>query len=252
MTPVVRSEVDGGTATITLDSPANRNALSSRLLEQLSAALDAAVADDAVRSIVLTGAGTVFCAGADLVDPPGNTPGARFGFPTILQTIQTCPKPVIGKINGHVRAGGLGLVAACDLAIAPHDATFAFSEVRIGVIPAIIAVVCQPVMTPRSFARHVLTGAVFDAAAAAASGLVTEVVDHAELDAAVSALTSDFRLAAPDAIARAKSLIAELPLKPLDAQWEWTAAISAVQFQAADAVEGIAAFREKRPPRWAT
>ncbi|MEO5900931.1 MAG: enoyl-CoA hydratase-related protein [Ilumatobacteraceae bacterium] len=251
MTLVVRSEANGGIATITLDSPANRNALSSKLLEQLSTALDSAVADDSVRSIVITGAGTVFCAGADLVDPPGNTPGSKFGFPTILQTIQTCPKPVIAKINGHVRAGGLGLVAACDLAIAPLDATFAFSEVRIGVIPAIIAVVCQPVMTPRSFTRHVLTGSVFGAAEAAASGLITAAVDRDALDAAVDALTADFRLAAPAAVANAKALIADLPLKPIDEQWEWTAGISAVQFQAPDAVEGIAAFREKRTPAWA-
>jgi methylglutaconyl-CoA hydratase len=251
MTLVVRSEVNAGIATITLDSPANRNALSSRLLEQLSTTLDAVVADDAVRTIVITGAGTVFCAGADLVDPPGNTPGSRFGFPTILQTIKTCPKPVIARINGHVRAGGLGLVAACDVAVAPLDATFAFAEVRIGVIPAIIAVVCQPVMTPRSFARHVLTGAVFDAHEAAASGLVTYAVERGALDATVAELTDAFALAAPSAVARSKVLLADLPRKPIDEQWEWTAGISAVQFQSDDAVEGIAAFREKRRPRWA-
>src|SRR4051812_6575344 len=99
---VVRSETTAGIATVTLDSPENRNALSSRLLEQLTHALDDAVADDAVRVVVLTGAGNTFCAGADLKDPPGNTPGERFGFPTILQTILTCAKPVVARINGHV------------------------------------------------------------------------------------------------------------------------------------------------------
>ncbi len=119
---VVRTQTNAGIATITLDSPANRNALSSRLLEQLTHALDGMVADDAVRVVVITGAGNTFCAGADLKDPPGNTPGERFGFPTILRTVLTCPKPVIARVNGHVRAGGMGLVAACDIAVAPTDA----------------------------------------------------------------------------------------------------------------------------------
>lgn len=251
MSDIVRAETVAGITTITLDSPENRNALSSRLLEQLTLALDAAVADDDVRVVVLTGAGNTFCAGADLKDPPGNTPGQRFGFPTILQTILTCAKPVVARINGHVRAGGMGLVAACDIAIAPDDGTFAFSEVRIGVIPAIIAVVCQPVMTPRAFRRHVITGAVFDAAEAARCGLITAAVPRAELDQAVAAAAEDLRLAAPGAIARSKTLIDELPRKPIDEQWTWTAGISAVQFQEPDAVEGIAAFRERRTPSWA-
>ena len=203
-----------------------------------------------MRVVVLTGAGNTFCAGADLKDPPGNTPGERFGFPTILQTILTCAKPVVARINGHVRAGGMGLVAACDIAVAPTDATFAFAEVRIGVIPAIIAVVCQPVMTPRAFRRHVITGAVFDGIEAQRSGLITEAVERAELDAAVARHAEDLRRAAPGAIARSKLLIDDLPRKPIDEQWTWTAGISAVQFQEPDAVEGIAAFREKRDPSW--
>jgi methylglutaconyl-CoA hydratase len=251
MSDPVRAETVGGIATITLDSPENRNALSARLLEGLTLALEAAVADDAVRVVVLTGAGNTFCAGADLQDPPGNAPGQRFGFPTILQTIVTCAKPVVVRINGHVRAGGMGLVAACDIAVAPDDATFAFSEVRIGVIPAIIAVVCQPVMAPRAFRRHVITGAVFDAAEAQRCGLITTAVPRGDLDAAIAAAAEDLRLAAPGAIARSKSLIDELPRKPIDEQWAWSAGISAVQFQEPDAVEGIGAFREKRTPSWA-
>jgi len=252
MSDLVRSETAAGITTITLDSAENRNALSARLLEGLTLALEAAVADDSVRVVVLTGAGNTFCAGADLKDPPGNTPGQRFGFPTILQTILTCAKPVVARVNGHVRAGGMGLVAACDIAIAPDDATFAFSEVRIGVIPAIIAVVCQPVMTPRHFRRHVITGAVFDAAEAERCGLVTTTVPRADLDAAVAAAAEDLRLAAPGAIARSKTLIDELPRKPIEERWTWTAGISAVQFQEPDAVEGITAFREKRTPSWAS
>ena len=241
-----------GIETLTLDSPHNRNALSAALVGELADSLAKGENDADVRAFVLTHTGNTFCAGADLKDPPGNTPGQRFGFPTILQTIQTCAKPVVARINGHVRAGGMGLVAACDIAIAPDDATFAFSEVRIGVIPAIIAVVCQPVMAPRAFRRHVITGAVFDAAEAERNGLVTAAVARADLDAAVAAAPEDLRLAAPGAIARSKSLIDELPRRPIDEQWTWTAGISAVQFQEPDAVEGIGAFREKRTPRWAT
>jgi enoyl-CoA hydratase/carnithine racemase len=146
----------------------------------------------------------------------------------------------------------MGLVAACDVAIAPHDATFAFSEVRIGVIPAIINVVCQPVMTPRAFRRHVITGAPFDAAEAAANGLVTMTVPRPELDDAVARTAEELRRAAPSAIARSKELIDSLPRLAIDEQWTHTAGISAVQFQEPDAVEGIAAFREKRDPSWLT
>jgi len=249
---LVRVERDADVVTATLDSPANRNALSATLLEQLGAALDAAAADDSARAIVLTGAGPAFCAGADLSDPPGNDPDLPFGLPAVLQRIVECPLPVICRVNGHVRAGGLGLVAACDIAIAPDDATFAFSEVRVGVAPAVIAVVCRPLMQPRAYARLTLTGAPFTAAEAAEWGLITMVAAADELDRCLGDVLAELRLGAPSAIARTKRINADLPTLTQAEQWRHTASISATQFQSADAVEGIAAFREKRPPRWAT
>lgn len=248
----MHTQVRGPVSTITLDSPANRNALSARLLAELAAAIEAAAADPEVRVVVLTGSGTVFCAGADLADPPGNDPDAPFGLPAVLRAIVACPRPVVARINGHVRAGGLGLVAACDIAVAPYDASFAFSEVRVGVAPAIIAVLCQPLMRPRDFARYTLTGAPFGAADAVAAGLLTAAVERDDLDAAIDAVVVDLLAGAPSAIARTKALVAELPGLPQAEQFALTARISATQFQSADAVEGIAAFREKRPPRWST
>jgi enoyl-CoA hydratase/carnithine racemase len=248
---LIRVHSSGAVQTITLDSPTNRNALSSGLLAELGGALDAAGADPDVRVIVLTGTGSVFCAGADLTDPPRNDPDAPFGLPAVLQALTSSPKPVVGRINGHVRAGGLGLVAACDLAIAPLDVSFAFSEVRVGVVPAIISVVCQPLMRPRDFARYALTGVAFSGADAAAAGLLTAAVERDDLDATVDGLVRDLLAGAPAAIARTKSLAVELGGLPLAEQWTVTAAMSATQFHSEDAVEGIAAFREKRPPRWA-
>lgn len=248
---LVLTERVNGVATITLDSPANRNALSAQLMRELGLAIAEMSEDDAVRVVVLTASGTVFCAGADLSDPPGNAPGERFGLPAILQAIGGSPKPFIARVNGHVRAGGLGLLAACDIAIAPLDATFAFSEVRIGVAPAVIAVVCQPVMHPRAYARYTLTGAPFTATDAAAAGLLTAAVERDGLDHLVASYADELRLGAPAAVARAKELIATLPTLTRAERYDVTAAISATQFQSDEAVEGIAAFLEQRAPWWA-
>jgi enoyl-CoA hydratase/carnithine racemase len=248
---LVRTHVHDAVHTITLDSPGNRNALSARLLAELAGAIELAAVDPDVRVVVLTGTGTVFCAGADLSDPPGSDPDAPFGLPAVLQAITTSPKPVIGRINGHVRAGGLGLVAACDVAVAPLDASFAFSEVRVGVAPAIIAVVCQPLMRPRDYSRYTLTGSAFGAADAVTAGLLTIAVERDDLDAATDALVTDFLAGAPAAIARTKALTTQLPSLDRAEQFSLTAEISATQFQSDEAIEGIAAFREKRPPKWA-
>ena len=248
---VVQVGREGAVVTITLDSPAKRNALSATLLGQLAEALDAAAADPTVRAVVLTGAGTVFCAGADLDDPPRTTPGERFGLPAVLRSIVECPKPVIARVNGHVRAGGLGLVAACDIAVAPFDATFAFTEVRLGLVPAIVAVFCQPLMQPRAFAHYTLTGVPFDAAEAVQHGLVTLAVDRTRLETMIAEILDQLLLAAPAAVARTKALLGELPTVDLDEGLALTSAITATQFQSDDAVEGIAAFRDKRLPAWA-
>ena len=249
---VVQVGRDEAVVTITLDSPAKRNALSATLLGQLAEALDAAAADPTVRAVVLTGAGTVFCAGADLDDPPGTTPGERFGLPGVLRSIVECPKPVIARVNGHVRAGGLGLVAACDIAVAPFDATFAFTEVRLGLVPAIVAVFCQPLMQPRAFAHYTLTGVPFDAAEAAQHGLVTLAVDRTRLETTIAEILDQLLLAAPAAVGRAPRPCSASCRRSISTSGlALTSSITATQFQSDDAVEGIAAFRDKRLPAWA-
>ena len=149
---LVRTETAGAVATITLDSPANANALSTLLLTQLRAALAGALADPGIRVVVLTGAGRVFCAGADLKEALTNPAGATGLMAGVLQLLWDSSTPVICRLNGAARAGGIGLVAACDIAIAPDQATFAFSEVRIGVVPAVISVPCLRRMPSRAAA----------------------------------------------------------------------------------------------------
>jgi methylglutaconyl-CoA hydratase len=240
----------GGIRTLTLDSPHNRNALSARLLDELHAALRDATGDADVRGIVLTGAGSVFCSGADLSERGTAAPNR---MPEILTAIVESPVPVIARVNGHARAGGIGLVAAADLAVAPAAATFAFTEVRVGVAPAMILVPALRVMDPRFVARMTLTGERFDAPAAAAAGLLSDVVDdEAGLDAWVDAQAGAFRRAAPGALRATKELLRTLPAQAWADALASAATTSAALFAGPEAVEGMAAFLEKRPPSWDT
>jgi len=248
---LIRVDVLDGIATITLDSVANRNALSGRLVGQLLDALERGAADDEINAIVITGSGPVFCSGADLTDPPSNESGNRFSYPDVLQAIVACPKPVVAKVNGHARAGGLGLIAACDIAIAPDDATFAFTEVRLGLVPAIIAVVCRRVMDVRAFTRLALVGEMFDAAEAVASGLLTRAVARDQFDNDFAALLGEIHRTEPKAVATTKQLLEELASMSLGDGFVRAAAISTKAFDSAEGREGIAAFREKRAPSWA-
>jgi len=234
--------VAGGVATVTLDSPANRNALSRALLEQLGGRLEEALADEAVRVVVLSHTGPAFCAGADLKDPPG--PDADWSLPAVLNVLWTAPKPVVARVGGHARAGGVGLLAACDIAVAAPAATFAFSEVRIGVAPAIISLVTLPRLGHTRALELYLTGETFDGTRAAEIGLVTAVAE--DVDAAVARYVEQLRLGAPRALAETKRLVRA----PLD--FAAVERLSLELFGSDDAAEGIAAFRQKRPPRWAT
>ncbi len=246
---LVHLAVDRGVATITLDDPPKRNALSSRLLTELAAHLDRVVADDDVRAVVLTGTGTVFCAGADLSEAGDDPP---VSFADVLTTLWELPLPVVGRCNGHARAGGIGILAACDLVVAPASATFAFTEVRIGVSPAMIAVPLLRTLSPRGARRYLLTGETFDAAVAAEIGLVTEVVDDAGLDDAVGVLADALRQGEPHALAVTRGLLRDLPALGFRDGLAHAAPISAELFRSEAAAEGIASFREKRAPRWAT
>jgi methylglutaconyl-CoA hydratase len=240
----------GGIATLTLDSPHNRNALSARLLEQLDAALRDATGDAQVRGIVLTGSGTVFCSGADLSERGSAAPNR---MPGILTRMVESPVPVIARVNGHVRAGGLGLIAAADLAVAPVTATFAFTEVRVGVAPAMILVPALGVMDRRFLARAALTGEPFDAASAAAAGLLSDAVeDERALDAWVGARAEALRRAAPGALRATKDLLRTLPARPWADGLTAAADVSAALFAGPEAAEGMEAFLQKRPPSWDT
>jgi methylglutaconyl-CoA hydratase len=253
MTELVHLDVAGGVATITLDSPANRNALSAQLRRELLAHLDTAVADDAARVIVLTHTGRVFCAGMDLKESRGA--GAQDQgvneFPAILERIWTSPTPVVARLAGPARAGGVGMVAACDIAVAAEDATFAFSEVRIGVVPAIISVTVLPRLLPRAAHELFLTGETFDGHRAALVGLVNTVVPAADLDTEVGRYVEMLRLGAPGALAATKQMLRGERPATMGAQFDEMLELSAGFFAGEEGQEGMRAFAEKRPPSWA-
>jgi enoyl-CoA hydratase/carnithine racemase len=249
---LVHLDVVDRIATITLDSPENRNALSRRLMAELGAHLTTAWEDPEVRGVLLTATGTVFCSGADLRDPPGAEPtSGEVTVPELLTNLWGAPKTVVLQLNGHVRAGGIGLVAAADIVVAPRRATFAFSEVRLGVAPAIVAVVCGRRMQPRALARYMLTGASFDAFAARDAGLVTLAVEDDALASTVAGLLDDVRLTEPNAVRVTKNALVRLPALSLTDGLAWAEEVSRERFRSPEAAEGIAAFREKRAPSWA-
>jgi methylglutaconyl-CoA hydratase len=249
---LVHYRADGGVGTITLDSPHNRNALSAQLRRELAAHLAAALADDAVRVIVLDHTGTVFCAGMDLKEAGGadaNSQGVN-EFPAILSQILTSPKPVVAKLSGPARAGGVGIVAACDIAVAARTATFAFTEVRIGVVPAVISITVLPRLLPRAAHELFLTGETFDADRAVAVGLLNSSVPAAELDAEVARYTGMLALGGPNALAATKRMLMAARPADLDTAFAEMLALSAGFFASAEGQEGIAAFAQKRPPSW--
>ena len=248
--PVVQAEVSGGVVTLTLDSPANRNALSADLVGQLDAHLDAVEHDASVRAVVLAHTGGTFCAGADLAE------AAREGGPALgtarlvalLRKLVAYPKPVVGRVEGHVRAGGVGLVGVCDVVVANGDATFALTEARLGLAPAIISLTVLARVGDRAAARLALTGDVIGAEEAARIGLVTAATDDGA--GAVAELASSFATSSPQGLAETKALLNRGLLAHFDADAETMTAWSARLFASEEAQEGIAAFRERRPPRW--
>jgi len=247
---LVRYSADRGMARIVLDSPHNRNALSAALVSQLGAALTAAADTASVRAVELTHTGRTFCAGADLAEAAesGMTAGTA-RMVSLLRQIVALPKPVVATIDGHVRAGGVGLVGACDIAVAGPSATFAFSEVRLGLAPAVISLTTSPRLTARAAGRYYLTGETFDAEVAARIGLITEAVPDAAAGAA--GIVDALRAASPQGLRETKSLLTGELLAAFDARGPGLAEQSARLFGSAEAREAMAAFLAKRPPRWA-
>ncbi|HEU5265897.1 MAG TPA: enoyl-CoA hydratase family protein [Jatrophihabitans sp.] len=248
---LVHYEVARAIATITLDSPHNRNALSMQLVGELADHLARAAADDAVRAVVLTHTGTVFCAGADLREQ-STEGGPEHGTKRmlgLLRTVLETPKPIVARVDGAARAGGVGLVGSCDIALASRGSTFAFTEVRLGLAPAIISLTTLGRLTERAAARYCLTGETFDATAAAAAGLLTVAAD--DLDAELAGVLTALRACSPQGLAATKPLTTRDAMTRVTAQAEEMRALSARLFASEEAREGMQAFLEKRPPRWA-
>ncbi len=249
----VRVATAAGVMTVTLADVENRNALGAALVQGLYDAVAAANDDPAVRAVVVTNEGNTFCAGANLKERSGAAAGSgpSVGFEELLHSIQRSPTPVIGRIAGHVVGGGNGLAAALDIAIAADDAKFGFTEVRLGVAPAIISVVCLPKMRPGEAMEAFLRGNRFPAARAAELGLIHRAVPREALDAAVDEVLADLRKGGPNALAAAKRLVREVPGMPPDEAFPWAASLSADLFRSDEAKEGMAAFLGKRKPAWA-
>lgn len=253
----IHYEVVDGVATITLNSPERRNVLDATSIAGLREALATAAADDAVRVVVLTGAGNTFCAGADL---SGATSGDAQSFAgsgpralvMLLEDLLDHPKPTVAKVQGHVAGGGNGLVAACDLAIAAEEAKFAFSEVRVGVAPAVISVVCLAKLNPGDAYELLLTGERVPAARVKDAGMLTRVVPAAELDAAVDELVGQLRLGGPQALAATKQLLRKVPTMSRTEAFAWTADLSGQLFSSPEAQAGMTAFLSRTPPPWAS
>jgi enoyl-CoA hydratase len=247
--PLVRRSLERGVATLTLDSPANRNALSSKLVFELIEGLEWVAAEPAVRAVVLTHTGSVFCAGADLSEATGGDPAAGpRHLVRLMRALIELPKPVLARVDGHARAGGLGLIGACDLAVAGPKATFAFTEVKLGLAPAVISLPLLPRLDPRGAAAWYLTGATFDGREAQRIGLINRGAD--DVDVAAEEFLEALRAASPQGLAETKRLVTAEVLRTFDEQAEAMVATSTRLFGSAEAQEGMTAFLERRPPAW--
>ena len=246
MGELVRLAHVDGVATITLDSQHNRNALSKQLVAELGEAIDESVA---ARAIVLRHEGPAFCAGADLKErsDDGGAPDSR-PFVSILERLMDSPAPTIAAVRGAVRAGGIGLMAACDLVVVDSSVSFALTEVRIGVAPAIISVPILRRVPPGKIAAAMLTGEQFDAHEARAIGLITHVTD--DVDETVTALCDGIRAGAPRAVRETKRMLRHVPTLERSQGFAEMSALSEELFGGPDAAEGMLAFREKRSPVW--
>ena len=256
MTTLVAYSAAGAVARLTLDSPHNRNALSTVLVRQLHEGLATAAADPHVRCVVLGHTGGTFCAGADLSEAGGRDPGdlavdrAR-EMTDLLRAIVASPMPIIGAVDGHVRAGGLGLIGACDIVVAGPSGTFALTEARIGVAPSIISLTLLPKMSARAAGRYFVTGEKFGPAEAQSIGLIPEATASAEaVTATVAKLTADIVKGSPQGLAASKALTTAAILAAFDEHAESLTTQSANLFVSDEAREGILSFLEKRPPRW--
>ncbi len=250
----VHVEVADGVATLTLDSPHNRNALSAKLVAELRAGLAEAAEDSDVRAVLLTHTGSTFCAGADLTEAGETSDASGPDDRTrelidLLRAIVALPKPVVGFLDGHVRAGGMGLVGACDVVVAGPACTFALTEARLGLAASVVSLTVLPRLTSRAANRYLLTGEKFESEQAAQLGLVTVAAER-PVDEVEDILRS-LRRGSPQGLAESKALVSAPILAEFDRRGEQLASRSAKLFASEEAREGMMAFLEKRTPWWA-
>ncbi len=257
--PLIEVAIDPrGIATVTLNSPQTRNAMSNDLMRELRKAASELAADRSVRAIVLTGAGDVFSAGGDLKGMQRQATNTRKGriadateFATTLKELDELPKPLIGRINGSAFGGGIGLISICDIAIGLASATFRLSEVTLGLIPATISPYVVAKIGVPNARRTFLTARKLDGQAAVRMGLLEEAVDSIEaLDAAIEREVKDLLACAPGAVANAKVLIRYVSTHGIDENLPYTANVLADAWESAELREGIDAFMNKRKPNW--
>ena len=256
----IETEVGGGVARVWLNRPDLRNAMNDVLIGELTRAIEAAIADDAARVIVLGGRGKAFCAGADLAwmkkargmtaDEARQDSGS---LAKVMRMLYESPKPTVARVHGAAFAGGMGLVTACDIAIASIEAKFCLSEVKLGLIPSMISPYVIRAMGEPAARRYFLTAEVIDATEAHRIGLVRELAQPGEIDARLDAVLGHLLQGGPNALGEAKRLIRDVAGRPIDDALTAETAARIARSRASDeAQEGIAAFFEKRKPRWVT
>ena len=246
---VLEASSERGVVTLRMVDVERRNALSAQMLRGLVGAFDIAEADATNRIVVLTNEGNTFCAGADLRERVEGTPAPRLD--ELFARISHSRLVVVGHINGHCVAGGVGLAAALDISIAREDVTFGFSEVRLGLAPAIISVVCLTKMRDADARAAMLRANRFDAREAARVGLITSAVPADELEAAVNDVVGDLLAGEPHALAETKELLRRVPRMDTEDAYRSAIEVSSRLFASDAAREGMSAFLEKRPARWA-
>ena len=256
--PTLEVERSGAVAWVWMNRPDVHNALNEAMIDELAETFLDLGEDSAVRVIVLSGRGKSFSAGGDIeyMKRQGAAPGVENlatarGLAEMFHIVATCPRPTIARINGAAMGGGLGLIAACDIAIASSTAIFAASEVRLGLIPSTIAPYVLRAIGPRQAGRLFVTGERIDAARAERIGLVHEIAEPDQLDARMQSVIDNLLLGGPGAQTSAKSLLETVVHRPITRElMEETAVRIAGIRSDPEAVEGLSAFLEKRPPDW--
>ncbi len=247
----------GPVTMVTLSRPETRNAMSDETLRSLTMAFSAIAKDPAVRAVIVTGEGPDFCAGADIhwmkesgkLPPDEGKKDARL-LADMLQAVDECPVPVIVAAHGNVFGGGLGLVAACDIALLADDAKMSFSECRLGIMPAVISCWVLPKIGAANARRYYLTGEVFGAKEAVQMGLAHEAVAAAELSAKADAIAANIVKCGPNAVRAAKALLPRLSVLGLNQRIGLAVETLVRLRSSAEGQEGLAAFLEKRAPEW--